>query len=168
MHRDYPPIPDRHDVIRPVVGEPAQVLAEPRRSHYQDHLVPGGDDRFKLGPQAPFGLLAYGLIQFVAAVADPWLRIRRARINVSPFQVRVNEVHHARDIAPVVGQESLADDPFVLVTHLEPSSRSCPSRLPMSGVRQVLQAGLSGTLAWPLHRTILLRGPFAGYPSAKF
>jgi hypothetical protein len=59
MQRDYPPIPDRYDVIRPVVGEPAQVPAEPWRSHHQDHLVPGGDDLFKLGSQASLGLLVY-------------------------------------------------------------------------------------------------------------
>jgi len=37
----------------------------------------------------------------------------------------------------------------------------------MSGGSPGSQAGLSGTLAWPLHWTILLLEPLAGYPSAN-
>ena len=74
MQRDYPPIPDRYDVIRPVVMEPAQVPAEPWRPHHQDHLVPGGDDLFKLRPplllvtsaQDPYGS-AQAASEFLAA-----------------------------------------------------------------------------------------------------
>src|SRR5215813_13712307 len=38
---------------------------------------------------------------------------------MGPFQVRVYKIHHPFDIAPVVGQERLTNDPFVLVAHLE-------------------------------------------------
>ena len=114
---DDPAITDRDNVIGPVVGPPAAVLVESWRAHHQDHLVTGGDDLFKLGPQPQFGLPAQGLLQFLAAAADLRLRVCQAWVEVGPLQAWVHEVHHSREVAPVVGQECLADDPLVLVTH---------------------------------------------------
>src|SRR6266567_1827822 len=95
------------------------VLIHPWRSHHQYHLVAGGDDLLNLCPQPQVRLAAQRLFQLPAAMAGPRLRICEARIEVGPFQVRIHQIHHPRDFAPVVGQECLADDPLVQVAHLE-------------------------------------------------
>ena len=48
---DNQSIPDRDNVISPVVGPPLPVLIDPWRSHHQYYLITGGDDLLKLGPQ---------------------------------------------------------------------------------------------------------------------
>src|SRR5579863_52511 len=118
VQRDDQPVPDRDDVIGTVVPRAAEVPAEPRRSHHQDHLVTGGDDLLKLGSEPHLNLVAQRLLQCVAATAGLRLRIFMGRIQVGPLQARVHELHHARDVTPVVGQEGIAYDPLALVTHL--------------------------------------------------
>jgi hypothetical protein len=133
VQRDDQPVPDRDDVIGTVVARAAEEPAEPRRSHHQDHLVTGGDDLLKLGSEPDLGLVAQRPLQLVAAAAGLRLRIRTGRVQVGPLQAWVHELHHARDITPVVGQEGIAYDPLVLVTHLGRLTTICPGQPSMSG-----------------------------------
>src|SRR5215471_159295 len=118
LQPDDQPVADRDDVIGPVVGLPPPELVDPRRPHHQHHPVTGRDDLLEVGPQPAVGLAAQRLLQLPAAMADLRLRVFQLRVAVGPVDLRVHEVHHPRDIAAVVGQEGLTDDPLILVAHL--------------------------------------------------
>src|SRR5215469_627748 len=100
-------VPERDNVICSVARLPMPVLGESRRPRHQHYAITGGDDRFELRPHPLVGPLAHGLLQLLAAMTNLRLGILRARIEVSPFQIRVHQLHHPRDVASVVSQEGL-------------------------------------------------------------
>jgi len=68
---DDQPVPDRDNVICPVVGPPVPVLIHPWRPHHQYHLVAGDDDLLNLCPQPQVRLAAQRLSQLLHAGARP-------------------------------------------------------------------------------------------------
>jgi hypothetical protein len=122
---DDPAFADRGHVVGPVVGEPVPVVINTRCPHNHNDLLTSGYDLLKLGPESQLRLAAQRFLQFPATVTGLRLRILLAWHNMSPFQVRVNKIHHPPDIPTVVGQECLANDPLVLVTHREPLMTVC-------------------------------------------
>src|SRR5208282_5552663 len=71
-------VPDRDNVVGPVVGLPVPVLVDARRPHHEYYLLAGGDDLLKLGPQSLVRLPAQRLLQLTPATAGLRLRIFQA------------------------------------------------------------------------------------------